>query len=241
MSQMTIAAQHLAARGPVPLEDLARATGVSRATLYRRYGSARGVAAALRAEGVELPDTASRIFDALLQVIERGGYSALSLDEVARVAGVSPATLYRRYRNRPGLLKAFVRARSARSAARVELSTDDPPADVLRRVAELVMRGDEQNAAMIRAGLAATPAERAILQRIRDPGRGTEAALTRYFAQLARRGRVASTHVPAFLARSFLVLLLGEAGVFEPDRRKGPLGARASAAVALFWQGAKAK
>jgi AcrR family transcriptional regulator len=44
------------------------------------------------------------VLEATLQELVRAGYGALSLDTIARTAGVSKATLYRRWQSRDGLV-----------------------------------------------------------------------------------------------------------------------------------------
>ena len=93
----------------VPLEDIARAAGVSRATLYRRIGSRRALDAAVRAAGVDpggRPSVRERAIEAAAELIAEDGLGALTLEAVATRAACSLPALYDQFRNREGLLGA---------------------------------------------------------------------------------------------------------------------------------------
>lgn len=67
-----------------------------------------------------------RIVDATLRVVARHGLSKLTLDDVAREAGCSRATLYRRFPGKTTLLDAVVGSETAR----LERGLDEVLADV---------------------------------------------------------------------------------------------------------------
>src|SRR6266498_2074802 len=75
------------------LHDVAAAAGVSRATIYRLFGSRDGLLQALDLEPD--PGTRQRVLAAALDLVGRDGLARLSMDEVAATAGVSRASLYR--------------------------------------------------------------------------------------------------------------------------------------------------
>jgi AcrR family transcriptional regulator len=50
-------------------------------------------------------ETASRLLQAAEQVLEKSGLEGASVPEIARRAGVSPASIYRRFRDKDGLLR----------------------------------------------------------------------------------------------------------------------------------------
>jgi AcrR family transcriptional regulator len=59
--------------------------------------------------GRELPDpTRDRLLDAALAVVARRGLARLSLDAVARAAGLSRQTVYRHFGSRDGLVTAVI-------------------------------------------------------------------------------------------------------------------------------------
>src|SRR4029450_3935047 len=75
------------------MDELAIRAGVSRATLYRLFGSHQHL---LHELGLQPPPTVhDRILDTGLELVGRHGLADLSMDELAAEAGVSRATLYR--------------------------------------------------------------------------------------------------------------------------------------------------
>ncbi len=54
---------------------------------------------------------AIRVFEATLRVLERGGPSALTMDNVAAEAGVTATAIYRHFANKEELQKSLIRDR----------------------------------------------------------------------------------------------------------------------------------
>jgi AcrR family transcriptional regulator len=89
------------------VDDLAQAAGVSRATIYRLFGSREQV---LRDAGLEPDlDSRERILAAAVELVGRDGLARLSMDELAAAAGVSRASLYRLFPGKPALFRELVR------------------------------------------------------------------------------------------------------------------------------------
>src|SRR4029450_6705851 len=75
------------------MDELAARAGVSRATLYRLFGSQQHL---LHELGLQPPPTVrGRVLDVALELVGRHGLAELSMEELAARAGVSRATLYR--------------------------------------------------------------------------------------------------------------------------------------------------
>jgi AcrR family transcriptional regulator len=122
-------------RAGLSMDQLAAAAGVSRATLYRLFGSQQHL---LRELGLTPPPTVrSRVLDTALDLVGRHGLAELSMDELAAAAGVSRATLYRLFAGKEALFAELVRTFSPFEpiAAVLETMGDRPPAEVTPAVA----------------------------------------------------------------------------------------------------------
>ena len=89
-----------------------------------------------------LDGTAARLLDATVSCIARVGITKTTLDDVAREAGCSRATLYRYFPGKPALLKALVTREAAtlatelRGATAVSESLEDAVVAIVLRSAE---------------------------------------------------------------------------------------------------------
>jgi AcrR family transcriptional regulator len=118
------------------MDELAAAAGISRATLYRLFGSQQNL---LQALGVEPPPMVrSRILDTALDLVGRHGLAELSMDELATRAGVSRATLYRLFPGKQALFAELVRTFSPFEpiAAVLQNMGERPPAEVIPAIAQ---------------------------------------------------------------------------------------------------------
>jgi AcrR family transcriptional regulator len=118
------------------MDELATRAGVSRATLYRLFGSQQQL---LHELGLQPPPTVrSRILDTALELVGHHGLAELSMDELAATAGVSRATLYRLVPGKEALFAELVRRFSPFEpiAAVLEAAGDRPPAEVIPAIAQ---------------------------------------------------------------------------------------------------------
>jgi AcrR family transcriptional regulator len=118
------------------MDELALRAGVSRATLYRLFGSHQRL---LHELGLTPPPTLrSRILDTALELVGRHGLAELSMDDLAAQAGVSRATLYRLVPGKEALFAELVRSFSPFEpiAAVLETMGERPPAEVIPVIAQ---------------------------------------------------------------------------------------------------------
>jgi AcrR family transcriptional regulator len=123
-----------------PIARVAERAGVSRATLYRHFGS-RG--ALLRAVELEPPVSArERILAAAAELISPRGLSGFSMEQLAVEAGVSRATVYRLFPSKAALFGALARAYSPfeEMLAVLDRRWDEPPDVVLPDIARAMAR-----------------------------------------------------------------------------------------------------
>jgi AcrR family transcriptional regulator len=118
------------------MDQLATKAGVSRATLFRLFGSHQNL---LQELGLEPPPKVrGRILDTALELVGRHGLAELSMDELATQAGVSRATLYRLFPGKEALFAELVRSFSPFEPIAAVLKTmgERPPAQVIPAVAQ---------------------------------------------------------------------------------------------------------
>lgn len=135
------AARTILSRNPgASLSEVATAAAVSRATLYRMFGSRHGLLRRLEIEPD--PDSRERILTAALELIGRDGLARLSMDEVAAAAGVSRASLYRLFPGKPALFRDLLRTFSPVETIveTVLRLRDRPPEEVMPEVARAAAR-----------------------------------------------------------------------------------------------------
>jgi len=97
-----------------------------------RLGSVLGRALA-RSTDIGSHPTNDRIMDATLEELAESGLSELVVEDVARRAGVTRMTVYRRFGDRRRLIEATMARESARLLAAVA-AADDPGADPVDRI-----------------------------------------------------------------------------------------------------------
>ena len=132
------------------LHDVASAAGVSRATVYRLFGSRDGLLQALELEPD--PDTRQRVLAAAVELVGRDGLGRLSMDEVAAAAGVSRASLYRLFPGKAALFRELLVAYSPVEAIveTLERLRDRPPEEVVPEVARTAARTLAGRAGIVR-------------------------------------------------------------------------------------------
>jgi len=132
------------------LHDVASAAGVSRATVYRLFGSREGLLQALELEPD--PGARERVLAAAVELVGRDGLARLSMDEVAGAAGVSRASLYRLFPGKAALFRALLVAYSPVEAivAGLDRMRGRPPEEVVPELARMAARTLAGRAGIVR-------------------------------------------------------------------------------------------
>jgi AcrR family transcriptional regulator len=146
-----VAREVLAADASAPVAVIAARAGVSRATFYRHFGSRDSF---LRSVALEpRPDARSRILAAARDMLVDTSLGELSMDALAKAAGVSRGTLYRLVPGKAALLVGLIEAYSPFEAVRriIVEGADDPPDVVLPRIGRAVVGVAGERLGLMRA------------------------------------------------------------------------------------------
>ena len=134
-SRILEAAQSVLASDPgASMARVAAAGDVSRATVHRHFRTRADLLAALDLEPD--PDSRARVLVAAAELIAGHGLAALSMDELAALAGVSRATVYRLFPGKAALVEALMNAYTPFDPiiARLREIGDRPPGEVLPEI-----------------------------------------------------------------------------------------------------------
>lgn len=193
---LTAAGALLDEGGDFTMAAVAERAGVSRGTVYRRYADRDTLLARLaEARGVSVAalgvDPRTRALDAVEALVAEGGLAAVTIEAVARRAGLGPATVYRHFTDRRGLLSAFASARSPRRLAPLLDGSDgaDLEGD-LSRFAEAALVFCVEQPALVRLSLAPDAESAALLDTVPGGPRQARIALRDYFARQIAAGRL---------------------------------------------------
>ena len=107
---LDLAAKRGVAVADLSVDEIGRAVGVSRMTLYRRIGSRAALHNAIRGRGIDpgdRPNVRTRAVEAAAEIIREGGIAALTLEAVAERAKCSLPALHSQLGGRQGLLMAL--------------------------------------------------------------------------------------------------------------------------------------
>jgi AcrR family transcriptional regulator len=221
-------------RRPVNMAALAKELGISRATLYRRMGSAKDIKA-LIGEPVGQRRSNEEVFAAVKFVLGERGLRGTTLEAVAERAGVSAVTLHRRFGDRTSLLRAFIDAIPARRVGRT-LAGADPARvhEVLLDFTSQALRELEDSLEVMRAMLGAPLAFEELSTKLRDPSRGVSAGVFAYFTRCVAAGSLGPE------ARALTTVYLSSLFGFALMARKEvlPSPSNVTMLVSTFLQGA---
>ena len=243
-----IAARQVASGGleSLTMDALAEEAGVSRATIYRRVGGRAEIVSRLVAEGrldasvLEEHDVPTRVLEALRDVLEDEGMSGTTVERVAEAAGVSPATVYRRFGDRAGLFAAYAERFSPRRTADELLCSADRMEDALTHLATETLRFMRQNSSLVRLRLSGDPETRRLLGGRASTQERMVPKLARYFEQQIAAGELAPAD-PFQLAMAFGGLVTGF-GLVADEHHGGDIPdveVSAATIVRIFLEGAR--
>ncbi|HFE44943.1 MAG TPA: TetR/AcrR family transcriptional regulator [Nannocystis exedens] len=179
------------------LSSLAEEAGVSRASLYRRFGSREQLLARLVAErGIRVPaeepkDTRAAVLDAFECLLEERGLRAVTLEQVAARAEVGRVTVYRHFGDRRGLLDAFIAERTPRRlSVRLRLCEGEDLAGELLALVRVGLRFISRHRGLVRLALSPDPeAQELLAELMRAPGT-TRSALKKCLEYHSKRGTI---------------------------------------------------
>lgn len=198
--------------GSFTMAQLEAASGVSRATIYRRVGGKAELLerlAAARGEPYRARDPRRAVLEATREVLAREGLTGATVEGIAAEAGVGVATVYRHFGDKDGLLRAFVDEMTPRLAVReLALHPGDDVAADLEAIVGRTLAFFHEHRDLFRLVLMGGEAERRYLDDLRGRSDSTLARLTGYLRAQQEAGRIAAARAPEDLALALLGMVL---------------------------------
>jgi AcrR family transcriptional regulator len=179
--------------------------------------------------------TQAALIDAAIELFQRQGVRATTIEEICELADISPRTFFNHFETREHLYAAIARQRAVEFATLLETQgADERPLD--QRLPELFTA--------VGRGLAQMPAYRELIGemlRVRVDG-GDETVRGRILGQAAlrfvvdgvERGEITSAHRPEVLADILLGAITTAVGNWSADRSYGLEGELDQTAAALL-------
>lgn len=195
------------------IDQLVKAAGVSRSTIYRRHGGRDGVVAKLVEQGVDVSTQAGareRVLGAVGQLVGVEGRLDATVDEIAAAAGVSAMSVFRIFGDKTSLLREFVDEVTPRRITLPTLADGDAPmADVLGRVARATLQFARAHPGLIRIGFTSWRDHEALFSLNAQQG-STRQALVTYMEARIAAGQIDAANAGA-PAAYFAAMLIAEA------------------------------
>jgi AcrR family transcriptional regulator len=200
---------------------VAAGAGVSRQTVHHYFGGAKGLRAALAAEGLAV-DTAAdeptreRLIEAAIRLMSRPGGGVASIEAIAAEAGMTKGAVYHHFADRAELLRAVARRVSPVDEMREQIAptVDLPPREGLIVIARAYYNAMRSRADLIRnlAVNSARDPELAAVVMSEIVGQGAPLMLS-WFALQTSRGRLRAVDptlvIQALFGPVFMLLVLG--------------------------------
>lgn len=197
------------------LADIAAHANVSRPTIYKHLGNKEKILSML--VGVGEMDVEARIMRGVLEVAQAEGFKAATIDAIAEVSGVGPATIYRRFTDKEGLIKAFIERQTPRDklpSFPPEISNDF--AAQLEIITEHMLGFMHEHKTLVRLIFSGNAGDRAYLSALRDESHSTFSKLEGFFQAHQDAGRI-SAEISAALLTTNLFGMVHAHAVIAPS------------------------
>lgn len=181
------AAERIASEGctALTMSRLATEAGVSRATIYRRFGSAEGLREALAAERDTTPitaqDTRTRILDAALAEFVGASVHGATVQDIAQRAGVTPMTVYNHFDDKEGLVAALIAERGPSGLPLAQFAALGGPAAAIEAFVHGAVRLVTSQKDLLSLVIAPDPITRRAFRRVRAGAGDAGSALEKLF------------------------------------------------------------
>lgn len=198
------------------LADIAAKANVSRQTIYKRLGNKDKILSLL---GASETDVEARIMQGVLDVAQAQGFMAATVEAIAVAAGVGPATIYRRFTDKEGLIKAFI----ARQTPRDKLPAFPPethanfPAQ-LEIIATHMLGFMAEHRTLVRLIFSGNQADRSYLSALRDDSNSTFSKLEAFFQMHQQAGHISASISPALLTTNLFGMVHAQAVIAPSDK-----------------------
>lgn len=169
------------------MERVAERAGVSRATVYRRFGSVDGLLGALeteRATQARRTDTRSRILDAALVEFVQSTVHGATIQAIAERAGITPMTVYNHFDDKEGLVAALIRDRGPIGIPVGRLAELDGPEAAIHTFVHAAVQLITSQRDLIGLVIAPDPMTRQAFRRIRGTAGDASTALEHLLADV---------------------------------------------------------
>jgi len=175
------------------LADIAEAANVSRPTIYKHLGNKDKIMALL--EGSEELGIEARIMRGVLQVAQAQGFWAATIEAIAEASGVGPATIYRRFGDKEGLIRAFIKSQTPRD----KLPDFSPDAEggfavELAMIVTHMLGFMHENKTLVRLIFSGNKGDRAYLAALRDDANSTFCPPKHIFWKASKRRTYFKSH-----------------------------------------------
>jgi AcrR family transcriptional regulator len=207
--------------GDLSIQEVAASAGVTRQTVHHYFGGAKGLRAALAAEGMDVASAADeptreRLIEAAIRVMSRPGGGLASIEAIAAEAGLTKGAVYHHFADRSELVRAVARRVSPvdEMRAQIEPTIDLPPREGLIVIARAYYAAMRSRADLIRNLAANSARDPELAQVVMGEIIGQGAPLMMgWFAYQVSRGRLRPVD-PSFVIQAlfgpvFLLIVLG--------------------------------